>query len=326
MNEGALEQVLLRLWGRSPKQADLERIGQNIESGLTAKAFLRQMAGSKPFLANRQVRCHNPAGHFYSPVVDPDEVRDYYAMSSLAEELPGIELPIETMIQFWRASADFIRSCPFSDRAGENRYGYTEGPFNYGDGITLRAMIGYFRPKRIIEIGSGSSSACILDSAEHAALTEFSLTCIEPYPTRLKRMIRPTDSVAIHERGVQGFPLEMFSALEENDILFIDSSHVLKTGSDVHYELFYILPVLRSGVLVHFHDCRFPLEYSEKQVIEKNYSWNEVYAVRALLMWSTRFKIFFWGSYFAKQRPDLVGAVSNEFLKNPGASLWLRVH
>src|ERR1700719_986598 len=138
MNESALEQILLRLWGRSPKQADLDRIGQNIENGLTAKAFLRQMAGSKPFLANRQVRCHNPPGHFYSPVVDPDEVRDYFAMSCLAEELPGIELPIETMIQFWQASADFIRSCPFSDRAGENRYGYTEGPFNYGDGITLR--------------------------------------------------------------------------------------------------------------------------------------------------------------------------------------------
>ena len=189
-------------------------------------------------------------------------------------------------------------------------------------------MIGHFRPRRVIEIGSGFSSACMLDAAEHAGLEEFHLTCIEPFPKRLKSVLRSDDEgtrVTIHERGVQQMPLDMFAALEPNDILFIDSTHVMKTGSDVHYEIFYILPVLKPGVVVHFHDCRFPLEYSDTQIFEKNYSWNEAYAVRALLMYSTRFKVFFSGSVFAREREALVRETIPDFLRNPGSALWLLV-
>jgi predicted O-methyltransferase YrrM len=267
--DDALQQMLLRLWGRSPRPGDIERLSAKVEQGQSAKAFIRQMVGMKPFLDNKQVRCHNPPGHFFSPVVDPDLVRDYYEMSSNAQQLPGIDLPLQGMEEFWMENRDFIRSTPFADEPGENRYGFDNGPFNHGDGITLRAMIGHFRPRRVIEIGSGLSTACMLDSAEHAGLAEFDLVCIEPYPARLRSVLRAGDPVTIHEQGVQNFPLDAFRALEANDILFIDSTHVLKTGSDVHYELFHILPVLKPGVVVHFHDCRFPFEYSEKQIFEK---------------------------------------------------------
>jgi hypothetical protein len=76
----------------------------------------------------------------------------------------------------------------------------------------------------------------------------------------------------------------MFDVLDENDILFINSSHVAKTGSDVNFELFEILPRLKKGVIVHIHDILYPFEYPREWVIERNYSWNEVYAVRAFLM------------------------------------------
>jgi len=82
---------------------------------------------------------------------------------------------------------------------------------------------------------------------------------------------------------------------------------------------------LKPGVIVHFHDCRFPLEYSDKQIFEKNYSWNEVYAVRALLMDSTRYKVFFSASLFAIERRQMVQRVSPTLLRNPGSALWLRV-
>jgi hypothetical protein len=131
--------------------------------------------------------------------------------------------------------------------------------------------------------------------------------------------------VEIVEQGVQGFDLERFRQLERNDILFIDSTHVLKTGSDVHYELFHILPVLRPGVLVHFHDCRWPFEYSDKQIFQKKYSWNEAYGVRALLMYSTRFRVIFYGSLFAVERPELAHDVSPTFTRNPGSAIWLQV-
>ena len=145
-------------------------------------------------------------------------------------------------------------------------------------------------------------------------------------PNRLRSVLHASDfgtKVTLHERPVQGMPLDMFRSLEANDILFIDSTHVLKTGSDVHYELFHILPALAPGVVVHFHDCRFPLEYSDTQIFTKNYSWNEVYAVRALLMDSMRYKVFFSGSLFAEERRALVAETCPDFLRNPGSALWL---
>lgn len=326
-----LEQVLLRLFGRTPNQREIELWGGKLAANMTARAFLRQLTSSKGFLANKSVQVKNPAGHYFSPVVDPDLVRDYYQMSSnlAPDEIGGIDFHLDEMLAFWEKNKAFIASTPFSDAPdGKHRYCYRGGPYGYGDAITLRAMIGHFRPRQMIEIGSGYSSACALDSAEHAEIDDFQLTCIEPYTTRLKSVLRPDDldtRVKILERGVQGVPLDLFRSLEKNDILFIDSTHVLKTGSDVHYELFYILPVLKPGVLVHFHDCRYPFEYSEKQVFEKNYSWNEAYAVRALLMYSSRFRVVFSASLFAKLHTDLIQQTCPTFLRNPGSAIWMQV-
>jgi hypothetical protein len=210
--------------------------------------------------------------------------------------------------------------------AGVNRYSYGTGPYPYGDGVVLRTMIKHYRPRRIVEIGSGYSTACMLDTADHLGITDLDLTCVEPNPERLFSILRPDDPprMKFHQNFVQDIPLDVFGALERNDILFIDSSHVLKTGSDVHYELFYILPVLAPGVIVHFHDCRYPFEYSDRQIFVKNYSWNEVYAVRAMLMYSSRFKVLFHNSLFAETYPKLA-AVSPAFKKNPGSAIWIQV-
>jgi predicted O-methyltransferase YrrM len=321
--------LLLRVFGRTPVLREVELWGSKLERGMDARVFLKQLVGSKRFTETKFVRAKNPPGHFFSPVVDPDLVRPYVEMNRRAgpNDLPGIDFPLDAMEAFWNANRDFIAATPFTEeRVPTSRYYYGGGPYNYGDAITLRAMIGHFRPKRVIEIGSGFSSACMLDAAEHAGLPDFKLTCIEPYPTRLRSVLRPTDAhVTIHERTLQGMPLDMFAALEPNDILFIDSTHVLKTGSDVHYELFYILPVLKPGVVIHIHDCRFPLEYSDIQIFKKNYSWNEAYGVRALLMYSERFKVFFSGSLFAQERAELVRSTIPDFMRNPGSALWLKV-
>ena len=239
----------------------------------------------------------------------------------------GIDFPLEAMAQFWQDNLAHIQAFPFSATDdGVHRYCYEGGPYNGGDGVVLWTMINHYRPRRIIEIGSGYSSACMLDTADHLRLTDLHLTCIEPNPERLFSILRPEDAarMTIHRTGVQEIDLAVFDALEANDILFIDSSHVLKTGSDVHFELFHILPRLKAGVLVHFHDCRFPMEYSDRQIFVKNYSWNEVYGVRALLMYSTRFRPLFYGSLFAQCFPDLA-ALSAPFKRNKGSALWIQV-
>ncbi|WP_376096990.1 class I SAM-dependent methyltransferase [Roseomonas sp. CCTCC AB2023176] len=327
----ALWHVLMRVFGRTPHPNEVALWGRKLDRGLKATAFLEQLVASRRFVETKFVRTKNPPGHFFSPVVDPDEVRDYVGRERLAgpDDLAGIAFPLHEMEAFWTGNRDFIAATPFTqERSPENRYFYGGGPYNYGDAITLRMMIGHFRPRRVIEIGSGFSSACMLDAADHAGLEHFHLTCIEPYPKRLRSVLRDTDwqgRVTLHERGVQGMPLDDFAALEAGDILFIDSTHVMKTGSDVHYELFHILPVLKAGVVVHIHDCRFPLEYSDIQIFQKNYSWNEAYAVRALLMYSTRFKVIFSGSLFARERESMIREVIPTYLRNPGSALWLQV-
>lgn len=324
----AIWQILLRLFARTPTEQETQLWAKKIDSGLSARQLINQLVNSKQVAKTKYVRMKNPPGHFFSPVVDPDEVKSYvdFARDAGPDDIGGISFSLDRMEEFWKKNAEFISQTPFTENKTDcNRYNYSGGPFNYGDAITARAMVNEFRPKRIVEIGSGYSSACMLDAADHVGLADFKMTCIEPYPTRLKSILRDGDRVEIIERGVQMTPLSIFSELEPNDFLFIDSTHVLKTGSDVHYELFYILPQIKPGVIVHFHDVRFPFEYSDTQVFEKNYSWNEAYGVRALLMYSERFKVFFSGSLFASQRRELISETMPLFLKNPGSSLWVEV-
>lgn len=270
-----------------------------------------------------------PAGHFYSPVVDPSTVRDYVTRLAPKRygEIAGIDFDLDAMRAYWVTHRDMLASVPFADQPnGRDRYHYTGGPYPHGDAIMLRAIIGAQRPMRIIEIGSGFSTACMLDSLDHFDLGGTRISCIEPHAARLRSVLRPADAarVEILERPVQGMELDRFAALQANDILFIDSTHVLKTGSDVHYELFHILPVLKPGVLVHFHDCRYPFEYPEEFIFRRNYSWNEAYALRAFLMYNTRFRVFFYNSLFAAEFRGLVAETCPPFLRNPGSSIWLQ--
>ena len=325
----ALHQLLVRVFGRVPTDVEMSQWTSRLQQGASAQTFLRQLASSRAFQANAQVGSKTPAGHFYSPVVDPETVRDYVAMNRARglDGLQGIDFALDGMLAFWEANRDFIAATPFTQEPdGEHRYCTSGGPYPSGDAVVLRSMMHHFRPKRIVEIGSGYSTACMLDTADELGMDGLSITCIEPYPDRLFSILRDNDRdrIAFHQTGVQQIPLDAFRALERNDILFIDSSHVLKTGSDVHYELFYILPSLAPGVLVHFHDCRFPLEYSDRQIFVKNYSWNEVYAVRALLMYSTRFHVLFHASLFAEKYPAQ-RKVLPAFDQNPGSALWVRV-
>ena len=230
------------------------------------------------------------------------------------------------MVRFWVENAEFIKNTPFSEHDnGKNRYYYND-VYSYGDAMMLRAMIAHFKPKNVIEVGSGFSSACMLDAADHVGLSDFAMTCIDPAADRLRDMLREEDHsrVDIVEGPVQEVPVSTFSTLTENDILFIDSTHVLKTASDVHYVLFSVLPSLKKGVLVHFQGISYPFEYPRQWLFEHNRSWNETYALRAFLMYNSAFEVVFWNSLFARRQRALIHETNPLFLNNPGGSIWLR--
>jgi hypothetical protein len=270
-----------------------------------------------------------PAGHYHSPVVNPDEISTYVTEREnlgLAA-LAGLSIDTSSMIRFWDDNLHNLSTAPFTEEMTEaNRFFYEGAPFPYGDAMSLYAIMGSYRPKRIVEIGSGFSTACMLDSADRHGLADLRLKCIEPYPDRLRRLLWPSDAarVEVVEQPVQRIPVrEIVDCLFPNDILFIDSTHVLKTASDVHYELFYVIPALRPGVLIHVHDCPYPFEYPPKWLYQLNYSWNEAYALRAFLMYNSKFNVIFWGSLLKRLFSEKITKEGGLFSVNPGTSIWM---
>ena len=265
----------------------------------------------------------------YSPIVDPVEA-DRHLSRLEANKIPlslyGIRIDREQMIEKWSSLLPFLNNIPFSQfKAPGFRYAFENPSYSWGDGSILYAMLRSHQPRRLIEVGSGWSSACALDTAERYFKSECEFTFVDPYPQLLSSLIgKITTNVRIIEMPIQQVPLATFEALEAGDILFIDSTHVLRTGSDVCFELFEVLPRLASGVLVHFHDMFWPFEYPRLWAVNENRSWNELYAVRAFLTNNDDWRVIFFNDYFAKTERNLIAASYPDFLKNSGGALWLQ--
>jgi Methyltransferase domain len=151
------------------------------------------------------------------------------------------------------------------------------------------------------------------------------LTFIEPYPKLLHELLGETTAqVRILEARVQDVPLEIFDDLAAGDVLFIDSTHILRTGSDVCHELFEILPRLAPGVLVHIHDMFWPFEYPRTWVVEENRSWNELQAVRAFLTGNADWEVIWFSDYMTQLERPLLETTCPRVLRNSGGALWLR--
>jgi hypothetical protein len=153
---------------------------------------------------------------------------------------------------------------------------------------------------------------------------KINLTFIEPYADRLKSLLTDSDYnfCRIIEDGVQNVDKSMFNDLEEGDILFIDSSHVSKFGSDLNEIIFLILPLLNKGVIIHFHDIFFPFEQPKEWLKQGRY-WNETYLLKAFLMNNNKYKIEFFNDYIWRFHRDKALESIPLGEKNFGGSLWL---
>jgi hypothetical protein len=150
-------------------------------------------------------------------------------------------------------------------------------------------------------------------------------TFVEPHPERLESLASAAD-LATHRlvrAAVQDVPQSLFDCLEANDFLFIDSSHVVKVGSDVGHLLTHVLPRLNDDVIVHFHDVFWPFEYPEQWFAEGR-AWNEDYVLRAFLQFNERFEILLFNSYLAVHHSRSLQQHLPLALEDPGGSLWLR--
>lgn len=241
-----------------------------------------------------------PPGHYYSPLNDLDYIRIHESrlFNKVDINLAGIELNHSGQVDLLHSLAKHYPSIIFPEQQqAEFRYYYRNQWFSFSDAIFLASMLLHYRPGKVIEVGSGFSSAVMLDVNERYLGNSAELLFIEPYPEdRLAKLVRPGDRYRIRREFIQDVPLEVFDALGENDLLFIDTSHVSKTGSDVNHLLFQVLPRLRKGVLVHLHDVFYPFEYPKEWVLGGR-AWNEAYLVRAFLQYNSQFRIELFTSY-----------------------------
>ena len=264
-------------------------------------------------------------GHFYSPVPDLADIEPRAdKLFSTDRELPGIDLHAAEQVARFRTLAALAREAPLPAVPGTaGRYG-TENPnYGIGDASMLQAMLRHLRPARYLEVGSGYTTALALDTAERFLDGAMRVTAIEPNPEVLEGVLRPGDPVEVICEPVQSVPIDRFRALGSGDVLFVDCSHVLKTGSDVQHLYTNVFPVLAPGVHVHVHDIFWPFEYL-RHWVEAGRAWNEAYLLHAFLLFNDAFEIVLWNHYLAIEHRGVVEAELPAMLETPGGAIWLR--
>lgn len=285
---------------------------------------------------NYQFLRFSPPGHFYSPIPDIGEVRSHAAsiFDKSHKTIPGIDLNEQGQLELAQKFSQFHPDINFSENGiHSGRYYYQNEYFSYGDAVSLYSMMRYFKPKKIVEVGSGFSSAAMLDVNENFLDRRIQFTFIEPYASRLHSLITEFDRerCQIIETPVQMVEPGIFRTLEENDILFVDSSHVGKTHSDVLYILFNALPLLNKGVIIHFHDIFWPFEYP-REWVEEGKAFNEAYFLRTFLQYNHEFEMLFFNSFLEHHHeeflrsnlPQMVRTPPSEEVAPSNTSLWLR--
>jgi hypothetical protein len=273
-----------------------------------------------------------PPGHFYSPFPDLGEVeRRSATIFDTGRDPTGLDMHEPDQVALFDTLAGILdEGLPFPEHAGtaDLRFHFENPAYSWSDALVLHAMLRHIRPGRVVEVGSGYSSAMLLDTAERwldSLDGGVELVFVEPYTELLTSLLRPGDEdrVTIVEAGVQDAPLDVFDRLGAGDVLFVDSTHVVKAGSDVNHLLFEVFPRLRAGVWIHVHDIFFPFEYPMDWVREGR-AWHEAYLLRALLTGNDAFEIRWFQSFmWARHRALLEGRVP-DMARNPGANLWLQ--
>lgn len=268
-----------------------------------------------------------PPGHFYSPLLDLEGIIP--GSTSLPydgeESWEHVDIHEADQLDLFTELLSSKPRLAFPERPTSGwLYYYQNDWFPLSDAFLLSALMQYEKPQRIIEVGSGFSTAAMLDTRDRLAL-KCSITCIEPFAERLEQLLgkQGLRQITLHRQIVQTVPLELFETLEAGDFLFIDSSHVAKVGSDVTFLLLRVIPRLKAGVWIHIHDMFYPASYP-MEWLQDGRSWNESIMIRALLTGNSGLKIRAFNQFAASRFTDLIKIRFPELLSHRSGSLWMQ--
>lgn len=269
--------------------------------------------------------------HYYEPLFNAKLLK-----KSLRDnrDLPGINFNEKEQLQLLKSFNynNELEKIPLNkeQKKEKNEFCYNEGPFNSGDAEYLYNIIRYFKPSKIIEIGSGHSTLMARKAIDRNKANDASYNCehicVEPYENNWLEELE----IKIIRKKVEDLNTSFFRQLAENDILFIDSSHMIRPQGDVLYEYLELLPILNKGVIIHIHDIFSPKDYPDEWVIDDIRFWNEQYLLEAFLSHNKEFRIigatnFLMHNYyeeFSKKCPILKQQKENGIDREPG-SFWI---
>lgn len=261
--------------------------------------------------------------HYYEPLIaNSKNISKEY---DNARNLPGIDFNIEKQLEILN-SFNFqneLKNFSKNEKNGIDFF-YNNPSFGPGDFEYTYSLIRKIKPQKIIEVGSGYSTRIILNAMEMNNKNNYSceLTCIEPYEKHLIKNL----PVEIFEKKIEDVDVNYFKKLDKNDILFIDSSHIIRPEGDVVYEILNILPELNHGVIIHFHDIFTPYNYP-KRWISNFVLWNEQYLLESFLTENSKFEIIgslnFLKQNFWKEFSSKFPIISKNENSIPG-SFWIR--
>jgi len=266
------------------------------------------------------------AGHFYSPYPDLADLRGREeSVFGDHDHFAGVDLAVADQLAMIEDLKPLTRDLPWGEPGRTLRYSVDNRLYGHGDGVITAAMLRHLSPRRYVEIGSGHSTLLALDVNDIFLDGQMSLTAIDPNPDTLYELLgaeRPPQ-LRLLTSPIQSLPVAVVGELGPGDVLFVDSTHVVKAGSDVNHIIFELLPALESGVYVHFHDIFGNFEYPSEWVYQRR-AWSEAYLVRAFLQFNSEFEVVLFTSWLRAYHQEALESLHPELKVNPGASLWIR--
>lgn len=310
----------------------LERAGQAVKRAMARYLGLAATQLLTPTgLEDKDVRSRlwqrgiaaQPSG-FYASLVDPVDLPERETPRSHVGVDFNHERQVDYLVEQFPRFRDEYGAMPFhraADWATRPRFFLDNDAFQNVDPLVYWAIIRLHRPGRIVEIGSGFSTLLAAQAVQKNGTGR--VTAIDPFP---REFVRRNDlDIELIAQPVEDIDLGFFGSLEPNDILFVDSSHVVRAGGDVNRIVFDILPRLPSGVLVHFHDIHFPFDYPRELIDRRNVYWTEQYLLHACLLRNAADEVLFGTRYAAHHWHDEMARAFPSAKRLDGASFWLRV-
>lgn len=305
-----------------------KQLGRDLTAHAIAPLLRRLAPDPKYFELWQSHGFHVLPADSYQPI--PDTRVLPLSLWNRISDLPGVDMREEQQKQLLSdIAANFkheYTAIPEGASTQEFRYHLGNAAFEAVDAEMLFGLIRLLKPRGMYEIGSGFSTLLAADALRrnHADGYSCRFIAIEPYPSaKLQTDLAP--EVELWRVPVQEVSLSEFESLGANDILFIDSSHVCKIGSDVEFLFMEVLPRIRPGVVVHVHDIFMPLEYPKQWVLDRHRFWNEQYLLQAFLSFNTTFEVLWAGQWMHIKYPELLTRAFPSYKAGVSAgSFWFR--